>query len=356
MKRRPLTNKDVAARHFDVPESRRRFRVSSIMKTSNANGEHVVSTRGLAKNYGRIEALAGVTLEVSRGEIFGLLGQNGAGKTTMIKILLGITAPTFGEARLLGEPVGTAAIRKRVGYLPEDHHFPDYHTGASLLDFYGALLELPRGDRRRRGQEMLELVGLAGRMHSKVRTYSKGMKQRLGIAQAIFHDPEVIFLDEPTDGVDPVGRREIRDLLQRLKHRGKTIFLNSHLLGEVELICDRVAILQAGEMVRSGTMAELTQQRGLFVVGLAAGQVFPRDEIASHGYDVRSSGDLWEIGLKDGQSIDPVVDLLRARGLSIRHLFEKRQTLEDIFIQTVEDAEPGIDRRSTRSPRTRTEP
>jgi ABC-2 type transport system ATP-binding protein len=321
------------------------------MKTTN--GESVVSTHGLAKHYGRIEALKGVTLDVCRGEIFGLLGQNGAGKTTMVKILLGITAPTLGEARLLGEAVGKAAVRKRVGYLPEDHHFPDYHTGASLLDFYGALLELPRRERRRRGEEMLELVGLKGRMHSKVRTYSKGMKQRLGVAQAIFHDPEVIFLDEPTDGVDPVGRREIRDLLQRLKDRGKTIFLNSHLLGEVELICDRVAILQAGEMVRSGTMAELTQQRGLFVIGLATGQAFPREEIAGHGYDVHPSGELWEIGLKDGQNIDPVVDLLRARGLSIRHLVEKRQTLEDIFIQTVEEAEPGIDRRTARSPRTR---
>jgi ABC-2 type transport system ATP-binding protein len=186
-------------------------------------------------------------------------------------------------------------------------------------------------------------------MHSKVRTYSKGMKQRLGVAQAIFHDPEVIFLDEPTDGVDPVGRREIRDLLQRLKDRGKTIFLNSHLLGEVELICDRVAILQAGELVRSGSMAELTQQRGLFVIGLAAGQAFPRDEIASHGYDVHPSGDLWEIGLKEGQNIDPVVDLLRARGLSIRHLVEKRQTLEEIFMQTVQEAEPGVDRPARKS-------
>lgn len=325
------------------------------MKTSDPNGLPVVSTRGLGKHYGRIEALKGVTLDVCRGEIFGLLGQNGAGKTTMVKIFLGITAPSFGDARLLGEPVGTAAVRKRVGYLPEDHLLPDYHTGASLLDFYGALLELSRRQRRRRSEEMLELVGLKGRMHSKVRTYSKGMKQRLGIAQAVFHDPEVVFLDEPTDGVDPVGRREIRDLLQQLKDRGKTIFLNSHLLGEVELICDRVAILQEGEMVRSGTMAELTQQRGLFLVGLAAGQAFPRDDVAGQGYDVGPSGDLWEIGLKEGQSIDPVVDLLRARGLGIRHLVEKRQTLEDIFIATVQSAEPGVDQRRVIAPETRIE-
>jgi ABC-2 type transport system ATP-binding protein len=314
------------------------------MKPSNANGESVVFTTDLTKHYGHIEALRGVTLEVRKGEIFGLLGQNGAGKTTMVKILLGITGLTAGEAQLLGEPVGTTSVRKRVGYLPEDHHFPDYHTGASLVDFYGTLLELPHRDRLRRGEEMLELVGLMGRRHSKVRTYSKGMKQRLGIAQAMFHDPDVIFLDEPTDGVDPVGRREIRDLLMQLKAQGKTIFLNSHLLGEVELICDRVAILQSGEMVRHGTTAELTQQRGLFVIGLAEGQQMPVDELAKSNYIATPVGDLWEIGLKDGQSIDPLVDLLRARGLGIRHLMQKRQTLEDIFIQTVEEAEPGVDR------------
>jgi ABC-2 type transport system ATP-binding protein len=314
------------------------------MKTSGPDGSAVLATRNLAKQYGRIEALKGVTLDVRRREIFGLLGQNGAGKTTMVKILLGITKATMGEATLLGEPVGKASVRKRVGYLPEDHRFPDYHTGFSLLDFYGALLEVPRRERKTRAEEMLEVVGLKSRMHYKIRTYSKGMKQRLGIAQAMFHDPEVIFLDEPTDGVDPVGRREIRGLLQQLKEEGKTIFLNSHLLGEVELICDRVAILQSGEMIRFGTMAELTQQHGMFLLGLADGQALPTEELTSRGYTVRRDGLLWEIGLKDGQSIDPVVDLLRARGLSIRHLVEKRVTLEDIFIQTVEEAEPGVDR------------
>ena len=318
------------------------------MKPSISNGGPVISTHGLAKHYGRIEALHGVTLDVRRGEIFGLLGQNGAGKTTMIKILLGITVPSNGEAQLLGQPVGVPSVRKRVGYLPEDHHFPDYHTGASLLDFYGTLLEMPRTERRRRADEMLELVGLMGRRHYKVRTYSKGMKQRLGIAQAIFHDPEIVFLDEPTDGVDPVGRREIRDLLQQLKSQGKTMFLNSHLLGEVELICDRVAILQAGDLIRLGTTAELTQQRGLFVIGLADAQTMPQEELANRGFNLTRNGNLWELGLKDGQSIDPVVDLLRSRGLSIRHLVEKRQTLEDIFIATVEAAEPGVDRRVRR--------
>jgi ABC-2 type transport system ATP-binding protein len=308
----------------------------------------VIETAALVKNYGRIGALRGVSLRVERGDIFGLLGQNGAGKTTLIKILLGITAASSGGAQLLEQPAGSTGVRRRVGYLPEDHRFPDYHTGASLLDFYGALLDVPRTVRQQRIPEMLELVGLKGRMYSKVRTYSKGMKQRLGIAQALLHDPEIIFLDEPTDGVDPVGRREIRELMERLKGQGKTIFLNSHLLGEVELICDRVAILQRGRVVREGTVEELTSQKGFFLVGLAPGQLFPAEELRQLGYRVAASGDLWEVSLADGQSIDPVVDLLRGRGLSLRHLVEKRQTLEDLFLATVQDAEPGVDRLAAR--------
>jgi ABC-2 type transport system ATP-binding protein len=311
----------------------------------------VLRTSDLVKLYGTIEALKGVTLEVETGEVFGLLGQNGAGKTTLVKILLGITRATSGKAFLLGEPAGTTAIRKRVGFLPEDHLFPDYHTGYSLLDFYGTLLGLSRKERSQRIREMLGLVGLVGRMHYKIRTYSKGMKQRLGIAQAMLHNPTVIFLDEPTDGVDPLGRRQIREMLHQLKEAGKTIFVNSHLLGEVELMCDRVAILQRGQLIRMGRIATLTKQSGLFLIGLIPGQDFPVEELAGQGYQIRRSDDLWEIALTDGQSIDAVVDLLRARQRSIRFLTEKRQTLEDIFLSTVAAAEPGVD---TPAPKRRT--
>lgn len=303
----------------------------------------VIETLHLVKHYRRIQALKGVSLNVEKGEIYGLLGQNGAGKTTLIKILLGITRGWQGEARLLDHPAGTSSVRKRVGYLPEDHRFPDYHTAHSLLHFYGELLGVPRSERQRRIPEVLELVGIRGRMHYKIRTYSKGMKQRLGIAQAIFHEPEVLFLDEPTDGVDPLGRREIRAIMQRLKEKGTTLFLNSHLLSEVELICDRVAILQRGEMIREGNIQELTRQRGLFVVGLAKGQALPQDELYKLGYQVRPAGEMWEVALTEAQSIDAVMDLLRARGLSVRHLVEKKQTLEELFLATVEAAEPGVD-------------
>jgi ABC-2 type transport system ATP-binding protein len=303
----------------------------------------VIQTKNLVKQYGKIEALKGVSLDVERGEIFGLLGQNGAGKTTLIKILLGITKITSGEATLLGQPAGSKAVRKRVGYLPEDHHFPDYHTGHSLLMFYGTLLEVPGRELRKRIPDMLGLVGLKSRMHYKIRTYSKGMKQRVGLAQALLNDPEIVFLDEPTDGVDPVGRREIRKILQQLKAEGKTIFLNSHLLGEVELVCDRVAILQRGEIICEGDIASLTQQQGFFLVGLAPGQELPQVELEMQGYKIAPHGEFWEVRLTEGQSIDPLVDFLRARGLNLRHLVEKRQTLEDLFVQTVVAAEPGVD-------------
>jgi ABC-2 type transport system ATP-binding protein len=296
----------------------------------------VIQTNTLVKTYKQVEALKGVTVRVEQGQIYGLLGRNGAGKTTLVKILLGIVKPTKGQATLLGQPAGTASVRRRVGYLPEDHRFPEYHTGWSLLDFYGALLGVPRAERRRRIPTMLETVGIAHRMHSKVRTYSKGMKQRLGIAQALLHEPEVLFLDEPTDGVDPVGRREIREILVKLKGQGKTIFLNSHLLSEVEMICDRVAFLELGQLVREGDIETLTRQKGQFQVGLARGHEFPVRDAARMGYQVTGGKDnLWEVTLLDSQSIDPIVDLLRSRQLGLRYLVEKRQTLEDIFMATV---------------------
>jgi len=303
----------------------------------------VIETKNVGKHYGRIQALKGVTLDVHKGEIYGLLGQNGAGKTTLVKVLLGIAWKSFGEARLLGKEVGSVAVRQRVGYLPEDHRFPDYHTASSLLNFYGKPMSVPYRDRKRKIPALLDLVGLKARARAKIKTFSKGMKQRLGLAQAMFHDPEVIFLDEPTDGVDPVGRREIRAVMGRLKEQGTTIFLNSPLLGEVELICDRVGILQRGEMIREGGIASLTRLQGLYVIGLAPGEEFPRAEVEKHGYRVCEKIPHWEVELTDGQSIDPVIKLLISRGLNVRHLVEKRQSLEDLFVETVTKRGSGID-------------
>jgi ABC-2 type transport system ATP-binding protein len=261
-----------------------------------------------------------------------------------VKILLGIVRKTDGDAYLLGEPAGTTTVRRRVGYLPEDHQFPGYHTGRSLLHFYGELYGLSRPERTRRMNEALDIVGLKKRADSKIKTYSKGMKQRLGIAQSFFHDPEVIFLDEPTDGVDPVGRKEIRDLLGELKKEGRTVFVNSHLLGEVEMISDRVAIVHQGQLVREGTVNDLTRQAGRFAVGLAPGQAFPVEEVKALGYRVETAGEFAEVELPEGGSIDPVLELLGGRGLRLRHLVEQKQSLESVFMKLVESADPNAKR------------
>lgn len=310
-----------------------------------------VQTTDLRKNYGAIEALKGVSLRVEPGQIFGLLGQNGAGKSTLIKILLGIVRKSDGDAFLLDRAAGTNDVRRRVGYLPEDHQVPGYHTGTSLLDFYGQLYGLGREDRRKKAAKALDIVGLLKRADYKIRTYSKGMKQRLGIAQAFFHDPEVIFLDEPTDGVDPVGRKHIRELLADLKTEGRTIFVNSHLLGEVEMISDRVAILHQGEVVRQGTVADLTRQEGRFEIGLATGQEFPAEEVARLGFQASYQGDHWIVVTGPGDGIDRVLGLLGDRNLRLRHLVERKQTLEDVFVRMVEDAEPDREQRAVRTAR-----
>jgi ABC-2 type transport system ATP-binding protein len=296
----------------------------------------VIQTQSVRKSYGAIHALRGVSLTVERGEIYGLLGRNGAGKTTLVKILLGIARPTSGSAQLLDRPTGAVAVRSHIGYLAEDHRFPEYHTGHSLLDFYGMLLGMARSDRRRRIPQMLELAGIAHRAKAKIRTYSKGMRQRLGIAQALLHNPEVLFLDEPTDGVDPLGRSQIRTLLQQLKDEGKTIFLNSHLLSEVELISDRVAIIELGQLVREGTVEDLTRKQGQYLIGLAPGEDFPRETVQTLGYELApAENGLWLVTISANQTIDPLVELLHGRGLHLRHLVEKRARLEDIFLETV---------------------
>ena len=291
----------------------------------------------------RVEALKGVSFSVQHGEIFGLLGPNGAGKTTLIKVLLGVVRRTAGDARLLGFAAGDRQGRRQVGYLPEHHRIPRHHTGNSALDYYGSLSGLSLGEVRRRRPELLDAVGLSAWGKTSVRKYSKGMQQRLGLAQALLHDPQLLVLDEPTDGVDPVGRSEMRALLQRLKDQGKTIFLNSHLLQEVELVCDRVAILNKGEVVRLGQVSELTLRAETDVVFSLIGD---EGQIRSvtNGWHIKqfvSAGPtLFNVSLRvpQQQAIDQCVDELRKRGISIAAISRSRQTLEEAFLEIITQA------------------
>ncbi len=225
-----------------------------------------IETEGLRKVYGRFVALEDLTLHVAHGEVFGFLGPNGAGKTTALKILLGLAAATSGSGRVLDRPVGDRAARRRIGYLPEHFRFPDWLTGSEFVDIHGRLAGLSRTERRERVPQALATVGLTAAADKQLRTYSKGMQQRVGLAQAIVHRPTpgagpgqgfVVFLDEPTSALDPLGRRDVRHLISRLREEGVTVFLNSHLLSEVELVCDRVAIVNHGRVVRAGALADL---------------------------------------------------------------------------------------------------
>lgn len=296
---------------------------------------------GLRKRYGRgaraVEALRGVSLQVRPGEIYGLLGRNGAGKTTLIKILLDIVRADAGEGRILDQPSGRPQARRPVGYLPEDHRFPEYQTGESALRLHGAMAGVASATLRRRVPELLELVGLTAAAGRKVRGYSKGMKQRLGLAQALVGDPRILFLDEPTDGVDPVGRAEIRALLERLKQQDRTIFLNSHLLSEVERVCDRVGILEGGLLVREGTLDALTRAGNVFRIETAPPPT-PEllEQLRALVVAVEAFPGGVEVSVEREPDVDRVVDLLRARGVGIRGLAGKRLSLEEVFLQTLE--------------------
>lgn len=207
-------------------------------------------------------ALEGVNLQVSQGETFGLLGPNGAGKTSLQKILLGLIRPTSGKASVLGAPPEDTRSRARIGYLPENPYFYTYLTGREFVEFCGGLFGLSGKALRNRATELLDRVGMAHAENTQLRKYSKGMLQRVGVAQALVNDPEIVFLDEPMSGLDPVGRRELRDIILDLKREGKTIFFNSHILSDVEALCDRVGILHAGKLVAYGSVRELTASGG----------------------------------------------------------------------------------------------
>jgi ABC-2 type transport system ATP-binding protein len=281
---------------------------------------------------------------VHPGEIFGLLGPNGAGKTTFIKILLGIARKTSGEAMMLGHRAGVRFSRREIGYLPENLRIPRYHTARSALDFYGQLSGMPPREIRLRGDKLLELVGLLERARDNISQYSKGMLQRLGLAQALLHQPRLIILDEPTDGLDPVGRAQVRTLLQRLKDEGHTVFLNSHILQEVELVCDRVAILDHGELRFVGAVDTLREQLSgdcekdfeltVEVRGEKSRLMSAMAQCSIQSWQPTSPSQYQVVvRFQDQQRVDQFVDGLRAAEISILNLQRQRLTLEDAFLK-----------------------
>ncbi len=298
-----------------------------------------IQTVGLRKEYGRKVALHDLTLEVQPGEVFGFLGPNGAGKTTAVKILLGLVRPTAGQARLFGRPVDDPAVRRRVGYLPENFRFQDWLTGAELLDFHGRLAGLSVEQRRAGIPKVLCQVGLADRADDRLRGYSKGMTQRIGLAQAILHRPSLVLLDEPTSALDPIGRREVRDLIRSLRAEGVAVFLNSHLLGEVELVCDRVAIVDRGRVVRAGPLADLLGAAS--ELRLTVDRVDPDLHTLLDGHArVRAvDGATVTLGVPDLDVTPAIAEAVVRAGYRLYGLVPLQRSLEEVFFTSVEGTE-----------------
>jgi ABC-2 type transport system ATP-binding protein len=294
-----------------------------------------VSIEYLRKVYGGgFEALAGISLSVPRGAVFGLLGPNGAGKSTLVKSLLTILRPTACRGELLGRPIGHRATLAKVGYLPEHARFPEYLTGRQVVEFSAGLASVPVAVTKRRTGECLERVGMSAWANKRVGAYSKGMKQRIGLAQALVNDPELLFLDEPTDGVDPEGRIEIRKLIESMREEGKTVFVNSHLLAEVEQVADEVAILAKGKIVASGSMAELTRRGHRYELRTEGPVPLAlRDGFARNGWEV--AGDRLVLEAESAATVQPAIDALREAKVVIREVKELRRSLEELFLEAV---------------------
>jgi ABC-2 type transport system ATP-binding protein len=303
--------------------------------------DYAIQSTALGKTYRsrlsgrRITALRSLDLDVRRGEIFGLLGPNGAGKTTAVKLLLGLTRATVGTASILGLPVSDPDSRRSVGYLPEGHRFPGYLTGRETLSIFGRMSGVDPRVLKERMVPLLERLRIAEWIDVRVKKYSKGMTQRLGLASALIHQPEVLLLDEPTDGVDPVGRREIRDLLREVAEQGTTVFINSHLLSEIELTCDRVAVLRRGEVAAVGSIEELTRKESRYKVVASPVDDAAVAALQNNGAAVERKNGHLLLAVRDVAHLNALIDELRARGAALTELTQERSTLEDVFVDLV---------------------
>ncbi len=306
--------------------------------------EVVIATRGLRKAFGKKVAVADLTLDVQAGEIFGFLGPNGAGKTTSVKMLLSLTWPTAGTATVLGEPLGDRQTRACVGFLPEHFRFHEWLTAAEFLDLHGRLYGMSKAKRQEAVPRLLKLVGLGDRAETKLHAFSKGMLQRIGLAQALINDPDLVFLDEPTSGLDPLGRRLVRDVIKGLRERGTAVFLNSHLLSEVEKTCDRVAFIREGRVLQVTSLDALAEEA--FQVVLRVGQPAPAllEGLAQfdQGVTLEQSNGRIHLCLAEEAQLPQLASWILDSGYSLYEMTPHRLSLEERFLQIVgEDSSEG---------------
>ncbi len=299
------------------------------------SSEFAIETQGLRKLYGDVLAVGGLTLQVPQGEVFGFLGPNGAGKTTSIKMLLGLVAPSAGSASLLGQPLGSRSVRARIGFLPEHFRFHDWLSAGEFLTLHGELYGMAKERLRPRIKELLELVGLTPFEHKLLRTYSKGMLQRIGLAQTLLNDPLLVFLDEPTSGLDPVGRRLVRDIIHNLRQKGTTVFLNSHLLSEVEITCDRVAFIKQGEVLRTSQLKNLVDGETSVTIRCSEPAPETLSGLEQLGKNIRADGDTITLTVSEEAALPAITRYLVAQGMDVYAITPQRLSLEDLFIQVV---------------------
>ena len=291
-----------------------------------------IRATGLHKFFGDNHAVRGIDLNVRRGEVFGFLGPNGAGKSTVVKIVLGLVKASAGDVTVLGNPAGTLAARRQIGFLPETFRFHEWMHASEFLEFHGRLAGLARETRRRRAGEMLDLVGLAHRRRDRLATFSKGMLQRVGLAQALLAEPPLVVLDEPTSALDPIGRRDVRDIIRDLRAAGTTVFLNSHLLSEVEQVCDRVAIINRGQIVAAGELRELLAAREVELrlgegadVALRAAGLTPLAQDPANGR--------FTLTARDDDDIARITADLASMGVAVYEVHVRSDSLEDLFVR-----------------------
>lgn len=294
--------------------------------------EHVAKSLPYGFWLRRKPVLRDVSLTVERGEVYGFLGPNGAGKTTSLKCLLGLLTPDAGSVEIFGRPGSDPEARRKIGYLPEHPYFYPHLTGRELVDYFGRLFDLPGDVRRRRTDELIELVGMTAKAGQPIKQYSKGMMQRIGMAQALINDPELVILDEPMSGLDPIGRREVKDIILGLKARGTTVFFSSHILADAEALCDRVGLLFEGKIVRESAVNEILEGRVQYwdaaCDDLKAGEV--------PGFDCRATqGDRLYFRIAAAEDLDRWIDTVRQAGGRVVQVSPHRYTLEDFFIGAI---------------------
>lgn len=305
------------------------------MQQAPSSANLAIETRMLGKTFGSKVAVRALTLEVFRGEVFGFLGPNGAGKSTSIKMMLGLIAPTRGQALVLGSPAGEVSVRRKIGFLPEHFRFYEWLTAEELLRVHGRLYGMSKAKLGQSIAGLLNEVGLWAHRDKRVRDFSKGMMQRLGLAQALLNEPELIFLDEPTSGLDPAGRKTVRDIIKVQRDRGATVFLNSHLLGEVEATCDRVGFIKDGEVVETRRLGALIE--GEVTVSIRARNLGPETlaELAQRASSLQTSGDRVIFYIPSTDTLPDIIRFLVGRNVDIFEITPQRLSLEDLFLRIV---------------------